>query len=294
MNPRTIRLAMFSAAFLVGLPLGFAPRSCRSEGAATASARATGEAGGSSPADPQGPGNRSVKRERKSEGNDAITFSPKQWRHLQRNGSQFTISVTDCIRWQDEALMPVDRGDGFGALFNEIETRDGGPDLSAIQEFLGLGDPQVRELKDALRRFGERLREAESAVREPQYAGDGKANVRFADQGRGRARAFEDLRGEIRGLLGDRQFARFEALAFPRESGFTPDGFEVSITRRAGMFHVDAPGINEFFDDGEESYKRWLSFDSTKPFVKRCEHTGVAVDWERLFREAMERKELEE
>lgn len=276
--------------FLIGLPVGLAmrgkPDSRIVESGKEDRTKVGGFVSGSEPAD-----ERNTKRERMAQRPDEIGFSLKQWRELQKNPNRFRINVTDCILWKHQFDIPGEMREKFWALFDEPDTPDGGPDLVQLAEFLGLDEKQTLGLREALRGFGEKLRDVEKQSAVSEYTGDGKLRIRFPDGVDARNQAFQELRNESRGLLGPKQFSRFDAVAIPDESAdFNNGSFEIGVRFSGAFVRVSYPGGEGIFDSKDADGGELKTVMMLGGNIKRLSHLDLDVDWERLYREANERR----
>lgn len=287
---RMVPVLMLIGSFLIGLPVGLAMRGKPESGIAGSGkedrTKGDGIVSGENSSD-----ERDMKRERPTQRRDEVGFSLKQWRELQKGPDRFRINVTECILWKHQFDFPGEMREKFWALFDEPNTPDGGPDLGRLAEFLGLDEKQTLGLRDALNRFGEKLRDAEKRSAVSEYTGDGKLRVCFPSGEIPRKQAYDDLRNECRALLGGKQFSRFEVVAFPDESAdFNNGSFEIGVRFSGAFVRVSYPGGEGIFDsrhaDGGELKMVKMLGDN----IKRLSHLALDVDWERLYREANEER----
>lgn len=217
---------------------------------------------------------------------DQLTFTIKQWRELQSGRSHLQIRLAECIQWSRQVFRPIANG-GDEDVGEDI-TVEGGPDLTALVNFLGLDEIQMNGLGAALKKYGFSIRDFEIQNALPTYRGGGKLEIQMPDSDGRISKAYLNFREECLDLLGAKQFARFEAVALNDDFSGKEMMIEVSVEKNfIKLVHPEGEGFVSLNDViGKEAY---ILKSMIKP-GNRFHHLGLEVDWSRLVREALEER----
>jgi hypothetical protein len=285
------RIVSWVLFFLIGLAIGFAMRPrvpFFTEGDSTETyVQAV------SPNDIEGnhsPKTNETKRERNiSHPHSELTFTLKQWRELQKGRASLQIPLDECIHWSRQVFRPIANGDEEDV--GEDITVEGGLDLAALVNFLGLDEIQTTALAAALKRYGQAIRDAEIRNATPIYHGNGKLEIQMSDGGVAKDKAYRMFCDECLGFLGEKQFRRLEAVALAKVFSGQSPLIEVSVLRDfINLFH---PQGHYFFSLKEVKGREVQYLSEMVGSRNRLDHLDFQVDWARLYSEALEGRKSE-
>ncbi len=215
---------------------------------------------------------------------ETLTFSPLQWRTLQRERYKLVIDIGDCLQWKHTVQTLIPNDEGWGSDGYSVAREDGGPDLAPIARFLALDGPHTEKLRETLKRFGTRLRGLEQRSVVPQYVGDGTLRLGFGDETAERRTIFNDLDADLLAALGPRDGPRFTVVAAISPDEGPRDQLVLQAAFTGDYLRYGLPNYSESLV--ERAYANSLSDHVSDSLNRRIGHLNLQIDWKRLIREA--------